>query len=139
MNNSVNVLTGQCLCCAVAFSIPKDGLEDLSACHCDQCRRWSGHVWASVNAPLAGLKIETGDGALKWHRASDFARRGFCGTCGASLFWHAEGLEARRHRMAVALGALDAPTGFRLEEHIFVAHKGDYYDIADGLPQKATE
>lgn len=38
-----------------------------------------------------------------------------------------------------ALGALDAPTGFRLEEHIFVAHKGDYYDIADGLLQKATE
>ena len=37
------------------------------------------------------------------------------------------------------MGALDAPTGLRLGKHIFVADKGDYYDIADGLPQKATE
>ena len=132
-------LCGRCLCGAVAFSIPADGAENLSACHCSQCRRWSGHVWASVNAPLEGLQIEDGEGALKWHRASDVARRGFCGICGSSLFWHAEGVEEYKHRIAVALGALDAPTGLRLEEHIFVAHKGDYYDIADGLPQKATE
>jgi hypothetical protein len=35
----------------------------------------------------------------------------------------------------VALGALDGATGVQLERHIFVAEKGDYYDIADGLPQ----
>jgi hypothetical protein len=33
------------------------------------------------------------------------------------------------------MGAFDAPTGTRLERHIFTADKGDYYDIADGLPQ----
>jgi hypothetical protein len=33
------------------------------------------------------------------------------------------------------MGAFDAPTGTKLEMHIFVADKGDYYDIADGLPQ----
>jgi aspartyl-tRNA(Asn)/glutamyl-tRNA(Gln) amidotransferase subunit A len=36
---------------------------------------------------------------------------------------------------SVALGAIDGPTGLRLQRHIFVADKGDYYDIADGLPQ----
>lgn len=36
---------------------------------------------------------------------------------------------------SVALGSIDGPTGVRLERHIFVAHKGDYYEIADGLPQ----
>jgi hypothetical protein len=35
------------------------------------------------------------------------------------------------------MGAFDAPTGTRLAMHIFVAEKGDYYDIADGLPQNA--
>jgi hypothetical protein len=35
------------------------------------------------------------------------------------------------------MGAFDAPTGTRLEKHIFVADKGDYYDIGDGLPQNA--
>ena len=37
--------------------------------------------------------------------------------------------------MSVAMGAFDKPTGTRLAIHIFVADKGDYYDIADGLPQ----
>lgn len=38
--------------------------------------------------------------------------------------------------MSFALGAIDGPTGLRLEKHIFVADKGDYYKIADSVPQK---
>lgn len=37
--------------------------------------------------------------------------------------------------MAVAMGAFDAPTETHLEKHIFVAEKGDYYELNDGLPQ----
>jgi len=33
------------------------------------------------------------------------------------------------------MGAFDAPTSAHLEKHIFVAEKGDYYKISDGLPQ----
>ena len=33
------------------------------------------------------------------------------------------------------MGTFDTPTGTTLAKHIFVAGKGDYYDIADGLPQ----
>ena len=33
------------------------------------------------------------------------------------------------------MGAFDRPTDTTLGIHIFVAEKGDYYDIADGLPQ----
>jgi hypothetical protein len=35
------------------------------------------------------------------------------------------------------MGAFDAPTDTGLEMHIFVADKGDYYQISDGLPQHA--
>ena len=28
-------------------------LRQPTACHCGQCRRWSGHVWASVSVPHA--------------------------------------------------------------------------------------
>lgn len=89
-----------------------------------------------VAAPEA---VKAAAGALKRRRASDVARRGFCGTCGSSLFRHAEGIEDCKRRIAIAFGALDAPTELRFEEYIFVAHKGDCYDIADGLPQKATK
>jgi len=59
-------------------------------------------------------------------------RRGFCSICGSVLFWDPIG----RDKIAIAMGAFDAPTGTRLAMHIFTADKGDYYDIADGLPQK---
>jgi len=40
-----------------------------------------------------------------------------------------------RDWIAIAMGAFDAPTSAHLEKHIFVAEKGDYYKISDGLPQ----
>jgi hypothetical protein len=40
-----------------------------------------------------------------------------------------------RDWIGIAMGAFDTPTATHLEMHIFVAEKGDYYEIADGLPQ----
>ncbi|MEO1240616.1 MAG: GFA family protein [Pseudomonadota bacterium] len=134
----MTALTGKCLCGAIEFTLDAGDLKDPGACHCGQCRRWAGHFWASVNAPLDALKVTHGENAIKWYRASDYARRGFCGACGSSLFWHADKLDEHKDRIAVALGALDAPTDLKMCEHIFVADKGDYYEIADGLPQKQT-
>lgn len=122
--------TGHCLCGEIRFTGTWDASNDLKACHCGQCRRWSGHVWAAILP--AALTIT---GTPKWFRASDFARRGFCGTCGSSLFWQRDGSDI----IDVAAGAIDMPTGLKLLGHIFVADKGDYYDIADGLPQQAAE
>ena len=130
-------VTGRCLCGEIEFLIAANKFENPSACHCGQCRRWSGHYWPTVNGPIADLVISKGEDKLKWYRASNFARRGFCSECGSSLFWNAEGVKEHKDRIAVALGALDAPTGVKLEEHIFVADKGDYYEINDGLSQKA--
>jgi len=137
-NETERKLTGQCLCGAVAFSFENSDLDHPSACHCSQCRRWSGHVWATVNAPFDAVRFTKGQDVVTWFRASEYARRGFCSKCGSSLFWNADGLEKHKDRIAIALGALDAPTGLGLEEHIYVADKGDYYEIADGLPQKET-
>ena len=36
---------------------------------------------------------------------------------------------------AVAMGAFDRPTNTSLKMNIFVAEKGDYYEITDGVPQ----
>ena len=41
-------------------------------------------------------------------------------------------------KIAVAMGAFDKPTGTTIGMHIYVADKGDYYDITDGLPQRAA-
>jgi hypothetical protein len=121
-------LHGRCLCGAIAFRVTAEP-QGASACHCSQCRRQSGHVWASASVPAAALEIA---GAPRWYASSAEARRGFCGTCGSVLFWKAHDEDM----ISFALGALETPTGLTLERHIFVADKGDYYEIADGLPQR---
>lgn len=121
--------TGSCLCGAVRFEIDGD-LTPPSACHCGQCRRQSGHVWASTHIPNDRFRLTKDDG-LRWFQASDIARRGFCGTCGAFLFWDPKDEDA----ISVSMGAIDALTNTTLARHIFVADKGDYYDLNDGLPQ----
>ncbi|MFZ3581537.1 GFA family protein [Loktanella sp. DJP18] len=120
---------GACLCGAISFSV-EGPLPAPNACHCVQCRKQSGHYWASVDVDRTALTVT---GTPAWFASSDKARRGFCGTCRSFLFWdHLQG-----DTTAVAMGAFDGPTDTRLALHIFVAQKGDYYDIAGGLPQNA--
>lgn len=121
---------GSCLCGAVRFEVTGP-LSPPDACHCHQCRKQSGHVWASTDVPRTALAIR-GEEALTWYRSSERVRRGFCSRCGAFLFW--DPLE--RDTIAIAMGAFETPTGIALAKHIFVADKGDYYEIADGLPQR---
>ena len=119
--------TGTCLCGGVTFAgrIPDDA---VTACHCGQCRRWSGHVWASFHLEEPQV---SGD-SLRWYASSDQAERGFCATCGSSLFWRPKG----RRTLSVSPGALDNPTQLRLRGHIFTADKGDYYALTDDLPSQ---
>ena len=120
---------GSCLCGAVSFETAAE-LKAPDACHCSQCRRQSGHYWASTDVPRSATTIR-GEDKVTGVRAAEKVRRGFCSVCGSALFWEPIGQD----RLAIAMGAFDQPTGTHLEMHIFVADKGDYYDIADGLPQ----
>ncbi len=122
---------GSCLCGAVTFEVEGD-LPPPDACHCSQCRKQSGHYFASTDIARSALTIH-GAEKVTWFRSSEKVRRGFCSVCGSTLFWD----PIRRDSTGVAMGAFDTPTGTRLGIHIFVADKGDYYDIADGLPQNA--
>ncbi len=122
---------GSCLCGAVRFEVAGD-LSPPDACHCSQCRMQSGHFWASTDVPRHALTL-SGAEKVTWFRSTEKVQRGFCATCGSFLFWDPIG----RDKIAIAMGAFERPTGTNLAKHIFVADKGDYYEIADGLPQNA--
>ncbi len=122
--------SGGCECGAVRFEI--EALRDtVTACHCSQCRRTSGHYWASTHGDWDQLKFLNQDG-LTWYKSSDFAKRGFCKTCGSSLFYK---MEKDDNGIAIAAGCLDDPHDLTLNKHIFVADKGSYYDLDDGIPK----
>ena len=118
--------TGSCLCGAVQYSV-QGSLRPVVACHCQQCRKTSGHHVAATSAPNSAVEIS---GDVTWYISSDTAKRGFCAICGSNLFWDGPG-----DNLAIFAGTLDAPTGLKMTGHIYCADKGDYYEIADGLPQ----
>ena len=120
---------GSCLCGAVTFEVEGD-LPPPDACHCTNCRKHSGHYLAGTDVKKTAVTIH-GDDNVTWYKSSEKVHRGFCTTCGSSLFFD----PPHRDWISIAMGAFDKPTGTQLAIHIFVADKGDYYDIADGLPQ----
>lgn len=127
-DSSASGATGGCLCGAVRYRV-EGPLGEAHACHCGQCRRQSGHYVVGVDVNWDHVRIE-GEADLRWYEASPIARRGFCGRCGSKLFWVSE-----EYGGSIHAGSLDAPTGLTLKSHIFVADKGDYYEIADDLPK----
>jgi hypothetical protein len=125
--------TGGCLCGAVRYEV-SGPLRDVLICHCEECRRWHGHVSASTAARREDLVLVEQRG-LRWvksPRSDAGARRGFCAECGSSLFWDAPD----RPTVSIAAGTLDGPTGLQTVAHWYVSQAADYYELpADGLPR----
>jgi hypothetical protein len=123
--------TGGCLCGGVRYAV-KGPLRAVHACHCSQCRRTSGHHAAFTRAPAKHVHFLASK-SLAWYRSSPSAERGFCRHCGGNLFWR----ELAGDDICITAGTLDTPTGIMLDNHIFVADKGDYYTLNDDLPKLA--
>jgi len=122
---------GGCRCGAVRYAVT-GSLRPVIYCHCETCRRTSGHHVAATACRAGDLAISE-DGALTWYGSSADAERGFCGRCGSNLFFRPN----ERGYVSIMAGTLDVPTGLTAIAHIFVSEKSDYYAIADGLPQHA--
>lgn len=116
---------GSCLCGQITYRT--DGpLRPVVACHCQQCRKTSGHFVAATSCARGDITI---NGDVAWYKSSDTARRGFCGICGSQMFWDGPGAN-----LSIFAGTFDGDTGLQLIGHIYCADKGDYYEITDGLP-----
>lgn len=120
-------MIGTCNCKAVSFTVTGP-VFSTSNCHCRQCRKQSGNYWASTCVEASDISIT---GEVTWFASSPTAKRGFCGTCGCNLFWQ----HNDESSLSFSLGAIEGPTGLNIEKHIFVSDKGDYYELADGVPQ----
>lgn len=120
---------GSCECQGVVFELIGE-LRDVVFCHCSQCRKTSGHYWAATQVSKGNLNLIKAT-SLSWYDSSDKARRGFCSVCGSSMFYERKGID----KISVSAGSLEIPTSLDRMRHIYVASKGDYYDISDDLPQ----
>tara|TARA_R110002124_G_scaffold53433_4_gene153287 strand:+ start:359 stop:745 length:387 start_codon:yes stop_codon:yes gene_type:complete len=113
-------LVASCLCGANRFALEGAG-QGIIACHCSQCRKTSGHYAASLD--VAGIRWQA-RAAVGEYASAGGGTRGFCTSCGSSLYFRAPD-----GAISVEAGAIDGPTGRKLSAHIYCANTGDYYRI----------
>ena len=119
------MIEGQCLCGAVAVRAQIEA-PNLRACHCSMCRRHTSGMFISIATVPGSLNVA---GPAKSFRSSDWAERGFCETCGSTL-WYGTIEDGMRHpaaglfedggggEMKIEFYADQCPHGYALEgEH----------------------
>lgn len=119
-------VTGRCLCGAVTITVTAMRSE-VDICHCAMCQRWGGAFYAGVKGEAADV---TGEDAATVYRSSPWAERAFCGTCGSNLWYRFLPTGGR----SFLAGLFDLPSGFGIEQQIFVDEKPDWYDIVQESP-----
>jgi hypothetical protein len=128
----MKLLTGQCLCGAVRYTV-KDEFRYALICHCSQCRRATG----SAFKPFAGIergKLQLVSGQeLTLRYGGEQTYDLHCGRCG-SLLYSNIGTGPYLH---VTLGTLVDSPRIRPTAHIFVGSKAPWHEINDNLPQYA--
>ncbi len=125
-------LNGQCECGSVAYEI--SSYADMDSCHCSTCRRLT-------SGPFFGLGCHEGinftkSEALTWYDSSDWARRGFCGTCGANLVYNLKGSEF----YSVSVGTItNLPKDMMLHKEYFIDQKPAFYALEGDRPRLTGE
>ncbi len=115
--------TGHCDCGGVSYGV--DGpLRDVYNCHCERCRRITGHHMAATAAHPDHVSFVS-DATLAWYSPDPTVEYGFCNRCGSTLFWRAASIA---DKLCITAGTLDQPTGLRTVKAWWVAEAGDYHE-----------
>lgn len=122
VTEAMHTLQGRCLCGAVTLTV-KSRNPRLRACFCDMCRQHTSAMFISVDTVPGTLEVS---GPAQSFQSSDWAERGFCGTCGSTL-WYGTLHDGVRHpaaglfenagggKMTLEFFADECPQGYRLE------------------------
>lgn len=116
-------LTGQCMCGAVTFTATARK-PNVSACHCDMCRRWSAGPFMALSCQAVTFE---GQDNISRTRSSNWAERGFCKQCGSNLFYHL--VDSGDYQMAA--GLFDDQSKLRLSLQVFTDEKPDFYEFGN--------
>ena len=124
-------ITGHCLCGQVTLSAEIDR-RVLRACHCDMCRRHTSGMFISVATLPGSLAVS---GPAQSFQSSEWAERGFCGTCGSTL-WYGTIEDGVRHPSA---GLFDDAAGGEMKMEFFADECPHGYALAGDHRKLSTE
>lgn len=130
------MITGGCLCGAIRFEA-KDPPLFSCHCHCEWCRRAHGAAFVSwLGLKGESFAIASGADAVRWYASSEKSRRGFCATCGTTLFYESTLAPGEMH---VALACVDQASAHPPKAHVFWDSHVAWNAVADELPKVDRE
>ena len=129
MKKKVTIKIASCLCGGVKIKT-KGKLRHVINCHCKQCMKTHGNYAAYTSCSEDNITF-INKKTLKWFESSKIAKRGFCSTCGASMFY--KFLQSKN--ISIAAGMFSNPTKLKTQSNIFTKNKLDYYKLDLKIPK----
>ncbi len=128
----MNRLSGLCLCGAVSVEFEPE--DQITACHCEMCRRWTGAAFVEVDTVPGSLKVE---GPVQTYRSSKYVERGFCERCGSAVFFH---LDAPGHDLySVSAGLVENAGGLTLTREYYADETASVFAFAGDHPKETRD
>tara|TARA_Y100000591_G_C21489389_1_gene524353 strand:+ start:52 stop:459 length:408 start_codon:yes stop_codon:yes gene_type:complete len=119
----------KCLCGGIKIKIVGK-LRHVLNCHCSQCMKTHGNFATYTNSPEKNISYIS-KRTLKWYNSSNFAKRGFCTKCGASMFYKIK----KSDTISISAGMFNNPTTLKTHSNIFTKNKLDYYRLDTRIPK----
>ncbi len=117
----------KCLCGGIKIKIIGK-LRYVINCHCSQCVKTHGNYAAYTNSLEENITYIS-KSTLRWYQSSNFAKRGFCSKCGASVFYKIK----KSNNISISAGMFSNPTKLKTHSNIFIKDKLDYYKLDPNL------
>ena len=129
MKKKSSTKIAKCLCGGIKIKITGK-LRQVINCHCSQCMKTHGNFAAYTNSPEENITYIS-KSTLRWYNSSNFAKRGFCSKCGASIFYKIK----KSNTISISAGMFSNPTKLKTHSNIFTKKKLDYYKLDPSLPK----
>jgi hypothetical protein len=114
--------TARCLCGDIELHSTADAAMQAN-CHCDDCRKAGGGVYASYAfVPVEALSVTKGKPASFEHRSDrgSTMTKYFCPRCGSQMFTSNSANPARR---GVRVGVIEDASWFKPAANVYVSRK----------------
>ncbi|KIN65632.1 Glutathione-dependent formaldehyde-activating enzyme-like protein [Sulfitobacter noctilucae] len=128
---NLNQIEGCCLCGAITVRGTM-ARPMVRACHCDMCRKHTSSMFMSIGLDTDSIEVA---GDVQTYASSDWAERGFCGSCGSTIFYRTLHDGARN----LSAGLFDNAGGAPLELEYFADRCPQGYHLAGDHRKMTTQ
>ena len=121
------------MCGAVTISASTPyAAPKMRACHCDMCRQHTSGACLSLQFEQESIRVE---GEVAVYDSSDWATRGFCPTCGSTL-WYSTRHDGARY---LAAGLFPNAAGAEISIEFYADKCPHGYALAGNHPKLSTD